>query len=249
MKQLSKPPVLSTICCIAGMLCLFFRQWLLGSALDADGLLIIWHPINILIWVLTALVGIVLLVLFFTWDKQLVYQFPFTPLSGTATLFMAVGYAVAAYPLLFDPTYYLDMVTGIFALLAILCTLLIALGQFLKLRMHPLLYCPGVLFFMLYLLASYPLWSGEPQPQFFFFQMMACVFLLLSVFTRAEMAAGRIAGRNYTIFSRAAIFLCIAAIPHSDRALLYAIFAVGLLLDGCRTVKRQPKNPPPESGE
>ena len=252
MKQLSKPSVLTAICALGGFLCLLLRQWLFATGLNERGLLEPGHPGNWLSWVLTGAVSLLLIFLFFTWkDKHVTCSFPLSPLSGAASLFLACGYGIAAWNLLAaflssdtqiaGTSPLLDCIAGALAVLCILCTLLIALGQFRGQRMHPLLHCPGILFFACYLIHCYSLWSGEPQLQLFFFQMMAIIFFMITVFCRAELAAGKISGRNYLLFSRAAIFMSIAAVSHSSEPLLYLFFALALLPDGCSTWKKEPK--------
>lgn len=246
MKQLSKPLPLTAICTLGGFVCLLLRQWLFGSGLDSEGLLRLSHPANILSWVLTGLTAILLIILFVTWDKHVTCTFPLTPMSGVATLILAGGYAIAAWQLLMgQPLQLLSIVCGALAAVSLLCSLLIAVGLFRGVRMHPLLYCPGVLFFLCYLILRYSTWSGEPQHQDFFFQMMSTATMLVSVFCRAELAAGKINGRNYLLFSRAAIFTGIAAVSHSENGLLYLLFALALLLDGCQTSRKEPKEPEP----
>lgn len=252
MKQLSKPVVLTSLCALSGLLCLLLRQWLFSGIDNGEGLLISSHPANILLWVLTGLVALVLIVLFFTWEKQVTCLFPLNPVSGLSTLMLAGAYAVAAWRLLSAGAQlqFLTLAAGVLALVSLLAMLLIALGQFRGQRMHPLLYCPGVLYFLFFLILSYPDWSGEPQTQVFFFQMMAVCSMLVTIFCRAELAAGKISGRNYLLFSRAAVFTSIAAISHSEEPLLYLLCAIALLLDGCRTEKKEPKEADtPANGE
>lgn len=244
MKQLSKPLVLTAVCALGGLLCLLLRQWLFAKGMDSEGLPLLSHPANILIWVITGGIALVLIFLFFTWEKHVTCAFPLNSVSGLSTLLMACGYATAAWQLLFGgpELEFLTVVATVLALLSLLCMLLIALGQFRRQRMHPLLFCPGVLFFLCYLILSYPGWSGEPQPQVFFFQMMASSCMLITIFCRAELAAGKISGRNYLLFSRAAVFTSIAAISHTGEPFLYLLFALTLLLDGCSTEKKEPKD-------
>lgn len=249
MKQLSRPVVLTAICALGGLLCLLLRQWLFGT-LDQEGLLTLSHPANILCWVLTGLVILPPVVVFFTWDKQVTCAFPLGPVSGVSTLLMAGGYAAAAWQLLSMPFQLLNILAGALALICLLCSLLIAMGQFRNQRMHPLLYCPGVLFFLCYLILRYSGWSGEPQTQLFFYQMMTACCMLITVFCRAELAAGKVSGRNYLVFSRVALFMSIGAISHSGEVLLHLCFALWLLLDGCYTFRKEPKTPEtPAQGE
>lgn len=243
MKHISKPGILGAVCAAVGMLCLFLRQWLLSAAPDEKGLLPTGHPVSIIIWILTAAVSALLLVLFFTWNKQVTCLFQPTPVNASATILMAVGYGFAAWKLLQEPGQLLYLAGGIAGIICVLCTLFIAVGQFRNMRMHPLLYCPGPLFLLCYMVTSYPQWSSEPQMQYVLFQIMSTAFLVFSVYGRAELAAGKSSGRNYAIFSRAAIFFSIAAAAHSEYPLMYGCFAAALALDGCDAALKPPKTP------
>ena len=78
------------------------------------------------------------------------------------------------------------------------------------------------------------------------FQMMATCCMLVTIFCRAELAAGKISGRNYLLFSRAAVFTSIAAISHSEEPLLYLLCALALMADGCQmeiTPAAEPESP------
>lgn len=244
MKQLSKPPVFTALCAGGGFLCLLLRQWLFSGGTDGQGLFIPSHPANILCWVLTGLTGLLAAALFFTWDKKTVCAFAPTPFSGVGSVLLACGYAAAGWQLLTGPTELLRLLAGFLAILSLLCTLLISLGQFRGDRMHPLLYCPGVLFFLCYLVCCYPGWSGEPQAQTFFFQMMFGSAMLVTVFCRAELAAGNASCRNYLLFSRVTVFLALGAIPRGSDPALYLLCALALIADGCQTeIAQAPEAP------
>ena len=241
MKHISKPSILGAICAAVGMLCLFLRQWLLGTTPDEKGLLPAGHPVSYAIWILTAVIAVFLAILFFAWNKQVTCHFQPTPVNAIATILMAVGYGLAAWKLLQESNQLLYLAGGIAGILCVICTLFVAIGQFLNMRMHPLLYCPGPLFLLCCLVTGYPQWSSEPQTQYVFFQIMATAFLVFTVYGRAELAAGKSSGRNYTVFSRAAIFFSIAAIAYCADGLMYGCFAAALILDGCSTALKPPK--------
>lgn len=245
MKHISKPSILGAICAAAGMLCLFLRQWLLSTTPDENGLLPAGHPVSSIVWLLSLALVVLLLILFFTWNKQVTCLFQPTPVNATATILMAAGYGFAAWRLLQESGQLLYLAGGIAGIVCVVCTLFIAVGQFLNMRMHPLLYCPGPLFLLCFLVTSYPHWSSEPQMQYVFFQIMSTAFMVFSVYGRAELAAGKCSGRNYVIFSRAAIFFSITAIAHCADGLMYGCFAAALVLDGCTTALKPPKTSDP----
>ena len=250
MKQLKRIPVLSGLCAGLGLVCLLLRQWLLSTGLDEKGLLLPGQPAATLVWVMTASVCALLVWVFFTWQKHTTCLFPGTALSAVATLFLILGYTLVIWQQLLRPMSLLALVTCVFGAVSVLCMALVAWGQFRGQRMHPLLYCSNVFFQLVFLLLQYPLWSREAQPQEHLFQTVACAGMLITVFCRAELAAGKISGRNYTVFSRGTLFFSVAAVAHCNQPLLYLCFALYILLDGCHLHYKQPKTEQPqEQGE
>ena len=240
MTQLKKMPLLSGLCAGLGFLCLLLRQWLMGTGLDEKGLLLPGQPVEIFIWVITASVCVLLVWAFLSWEKHTTCLFPNEPLSAVATLFLASGYVIALLQLP-KPLDLLGLINFVLGAISVLCMALVAWGQFRGQRMHPLLYCCNILFHLAFMLLQYPGWSREAQPQMYLFQLVGCAGMLVTVFCRAELAAGKISGRNYAVFSRGALFFCIAAVAHCGQPLMYLCFALSILLDGCRLQQKQPK--------
>lgn len=230
MKQLPKSFILSGISTIAGVLALFLQLWFL-SRIDEKGLLATAHPSNILSGIITA--AVVLFLIFFTQKHQEICQFPATPVTAAGMLATTVGIAAAVWSLLTGTASILALVTGIVGIFAGLCTTYIALLRVCKRRAHPLLYCPGIVFFMLMLICMYQQWSGEPELSRYFYPLLALVFLMLSTYQRAALKVGMEKSCAYLFFSRAALFFCLAAIPASYMQLLYGAMALSIILDGC----------------
>ena len=236
MKYLSKLPVVTGLCAVLGLVCLCIRQWLLSSGTDDKGLLTAGHP-GMLLSVL--LLAAAVCVLCFALRQQQVYRFRNSTLSIVSMLFFAIGYGCAAWQLLFSHSYPLYVITGILGILCVLCALAIAFCLIRKIRLHPLVFCPPVLFFMLFLVCRYQQWSGEPELQRYLFQMLSVVTLMLSAYHRAALAADKKGVRSYLLVSRAAVFFCIAAIPGSAYGTLYGCAAVAIILDGFAASRKQ----------
>jgi len=235
MKYLSKLPVLTGLCAGLGLICLCIRQWLLQGGTDEKGLLISGHPgIFLSVLILAAVVCLLCLSL----RQRQVYRFNNSTLSIVSMLFSAIGYGYAAWKLLFSHAYPLYVVTGLLGIISVLCALFIAFSLFRKLRVHPLVYCPFVLFFLFFLICRYQQWSGEPELQRYLFQMLGVISLMMAAYHRAALAADKKGARNYLLLSRAAVFFCIAAIPGSAYGILYGCAAAAIILDGF-TAKQQ----------
>lgn len=236
MKHLSKLPILTALCAGLGLLCLCVRQWLMSTGIDSKGLLKAGHP-GTLISLL--LLGIVVCVLCLSLKERQVYHFSPTPLSAVSMLFFAIGCGYAAWKLLSSRAQTLSLVAGILGAVSALCALLLAFALYRKLRLHPFVYCPLVLFLMFFLVCRYQQWSGESELQRYLFQLLSVISLMFTAYHRAALESDRKGIRPYLLMSRGAIFFCIAAIPGASYGLLYGCAAVGLILDGFTTAKKQ----------
>ena len=236
MKFLSKLPVLTSICAIFGMACLFVRQWLFSTGIDQKGLLVTGHPGILLSWLFLV---VVICVLCLSLRKRQVYHFSPTALSSVSMVFFALGYGFTAWQLLVTRAQILSTVTGILAAFSALCTILLAVALGRKLRLHPFVYCPPALFLMLFLVCRYQQWSGESEVHRYLFQMLAVVALMFTTYHRAALESDKKGVRPYLLLSRGAIFCCIAAIPGSSYGVLYGCCAVALLLDGFTGTPKQ----------
>lgn len=236
MKSLSKLPVLTALCASLGLVCLCTRQWLLSTGADDKGLLTAWHPGMVLsLLLLAAAVCMLCLAL----RERQVYRFNSSPLSIAGMLLFALGYGYAAWKLLSGSSQVLSVIAGVLGIISVLFSLIVAFALFRKIRLHPLVYCPFVLFYMFLLVCRYQQWSGEPELQRYLFQMLSVITLMLSAYHRAALAADKKGARSYLLVSRAAVFFCIAAIPGSAYGVLYGCAAVAIILDGFTASKKQ----------
>lgn len=236
MKHLSKLPVLTGLCAGLGLVCLCMRQWLLRTGTDEKGLLVSGHPgMAISLLLLAVCVCILCLAL----RQKQIYSFRKSPLSILSMIIFAIGYGFAAWKLLSSHSQTLSVIAAILGILSAVCSLLIAFGLLRKFRLHPLVYCPAVLFFMFLLTYRYQQWSGEPELQRYLFQMLSVVSLMISAYHRAALEADKKGARVYLLSSRASVFFSIAAIPGSVYGVLYGCAAVAIILDGFTVSKRQ----------
>lgn len=229
MKTISKSSVLTALCALGGFLCLLMRQWLLSSGIDEMGLVVTGHPGNVICWLLTAAAAVCLIL---AARRRPLCRFAPSPLSALTCLISAVGLAFAV-PELLRMGHFPAVAAAVLAVVSAACAIAIALSTWTQKRLHPLVFCPIVVFFMVFLLSRYSQWSGESELQQYFFPLTAGVCLLLSVYHRAALAEGKKPGRAYLLLSRGAVFLSLAAVPGDRFGLLYGCMAVALMLDGC----------------
>jgi hypothetical protein len=238
MKQLSKPTIFTGICATAGVLAFFLQLWFFRSV-DEKGLLDTAHPGGVVSCVIT--VAVLFFLVFSLWRYPCKCLFPAVPVTAANTLCSAAGIAAAVWRLLSGTASILAILTGIFGAFAVLCCVVIALLRIRGHRAHPLLYCAGIVFFMLLSICMYQQWSGEPELARYCYQLLALVFLMLSAYQRAALKTGIGNGSVYLFFSRGALFFCLTAIPGSRMWLLYAAMAASVILDGCTLSTNPPQ--------
>lgn len=230
MKRFLMPPWLTRIAWALGLICMGLRFWLLETGLDDRGLLVRSHPGNLLSWML-ALIMVLVLALSF-WLKQPVRMVPSTKVAA-GTVFSALGFLVAGWTLLEKRYEPLHMPAAVVAAAAILCSVWMLVCLCRKVRVHPLTYAPGVLFFVMFLVCRYQNWNSEPEPQYCVFHILALVGLTLTAYVRGTLAKSRKNWKGYLQLSRWCVFWALAAVPGCVDALPLILWAVALSLDGC----------------
>lgn len=229
MKLFSKPAGVSWFCFGTGLLCLLLRQWLLTAGVNDAGLLDHTHPGYRLSWLL---VPVVTLILFLSRKQQTRVRFSYSGTRVLGLVLRALGYlAAAAMVRVVDHP--LKTVTAVLGGAAALCNLFQAVQVIRKKRTPPLTYGADILFLLMYMVCRYGAWSSEPELQRSFFHMAALGSLALTAYRRGVFALDRKDWKGYLLLSRWALFACLGAIPGSPDALSLALWALGLLLDGC----------------
>ena len=234
MKQFRKPLVSAAIFTIGGIAAMLLRFWLLKTGVDDRGLLVTGHVGYILSYILCFALPVAL---FFVLGKQK-RQLHFAPtvLSSVGFFVQAIGFGFAAWTLLSYTTLAMRTVTGIFGIFAALCALVAGIYAILGCRTHPLFFCPGALFFACFLFCRYQQWSAEPELQRYVFQLAAAVISMVALYQRSALGVSMGSPRQYVVWSRSAILLCLAAIPGSQLPLLWLCIAISFALDCCEEV-------------
>lgn len=101
------------------------------------------------------------------------------------------------------------------------CLLAVTFGLHLGKRPAFLLHAVVCLFFGLYLVDHYRVWSGQPQLMDYVFQLFGCVGLLLTAYQRTAFDVGAGNGRALRITELLAAFACLAGATDSGQALFY----------------------------
>ena len=148
----------------------------------------------------------------------------------------AIGFGIAAWTLLSYTTLAMRTVTGVFGIAAALCCVVAGIYAIRGYRTHPLFFCPGALFFACFLFCRYQQWSAEPELQRYVFQLAAAVVSMFALYQRSALGVNMGSSRQYVLWSRSAVLLCLAAIPGSQLPLLWLCLAISFALDRCEEV-------------
>lgn len=241
MKKLFPPPTLSLVCAVLGVMTMVLRMWLIRTGFDGQGLLNTAHPANIVSWILT---GIVVVLVFATvLGQKGRCLFPPQGLNAVGILFAALGFLSIALRCLKRRESYLELAAGIFAAVAVLCALLMAVNRLRRRRTHVLLSLPFILCFALLILSRYTAWSAEPDPQKYVWPLvgLVCVMIATYQFLAAQLGTG--SSFNYLLFGSCGIFFCFGAAAGPENTFFYLTMAIWLLLDIRTLVIKLPKKP------
>ena len=185
---------------------------------DEKGLLISWHPLALLLWLLTAAVAVLIL-----WSA---FRLPVRPLTGpkglaaVADLALAAGILAAFF--FVDAASPLEMVCKILGVAAEAAMVWSGLCH-LRSR-EPSFLATGLasLFFALCMVNAYRFWSGEPQLQDVVFNAAGLMLLALAAYYQAARLAGMGNEKARRAAALGAAFVCLTASAHTENTLLYA---------------------------
>lgn len=215
---------------LVGIVGFALRSWLYSDI--KDGLLPADHPAGTICFILLALT------LAACWfavrnvssHDDYMAQFPRSMAAGVGMLLAAVGLGISAFTMENTGIFrILVPVMGVVAALALAMTGLFRLkGQ----RPFWILHCIVAVYLMVRTMAYCGTWSAQTQVQLYFFQLLACCFLLLAGYYRAAM--GILGGRPalYALFSQAALFCCCLCCVGGDW-LFYLSAGIWMAADFC----------------
>lgn len=218
----------------AGLLGLLLRFWLFTAGVDERGLLVPGHVAEILLWLLTVCVAVVLFVKTRHLIKAPKYSFNYP-----ASIPGAVGAGLGAVGILlqaisgFSEGDLLQILAGIVGILSAAGIGFVALcrwkGRPVSVVFHALACC----YLMLHLVCLYRLWHGNTQLVDYGFRLFAVVCLMLSLYHRACFDAGMGKRRPLVFFHLAAVYFCLTTIYGSGSWLFYLFSALWMVTDLC----------------
>ena len=200
-------PVVTLICGLAGC---GLRLWLFGTGVDEKGLLVTSHPANALTFLLT---GLTLVFLYLSVRKLRKIRshkrlYPASLMALLGCVPAAVGILLTAWLELRLRQDLITTVTLVLAVLAAVSLILLGIGRKKGLRPNFLMQAILTVYMMFHLVSQYRLWSSEPQLQFYCFQLLASVCLMLCVFHGTILDTQVGSRRWFVFFNQAALFFC-----------------------------------------
>lgn len=244
MKNLIHPTKLPLLTLGLGGIGMALRFWLFAST-DDKGLLEAGHIAVPLVWLLTAvtLVGLFLFTRPLNGQGKYRNNFPASLPAAISCFAAAVMIFLNAMQQLLDSPGALDLVSGILAILAAPCLVLAGVNRYKGQRVSFLYHTVLCLAFTGQILGYYRDWSASPALQYYCFQLLATIGLMLTAYHRAEFDARIGSRKNYAFVSLAALYFCCLAVPESDNKLYYLVMAAWVFTNLCsmRPLRRRPR--------
>ncbi len=240
MKHFLKSHSLTWLSLGAGAAGLLLRLWLFHTGVDEKGLLVSGHPADTLSYILIAITiaGLFLLPRFLGFGA-----------GSFGALPAAVGNLAAAAGILYAGICSLNGTSDPIALFVFLLNIPAAIGcvysAWCKLQKKPdsvLLQSLITVFLVLYPVSQYRLLSTQPQLQYYFFQVLAAVFLMFTAYLRTSLANGSRNEKKCVFCRHTALFLCLMCLADENR-LFYLAMALWLVTDCGATLPQKAKSP------
>lgn len=214
MKQTFKTNLPLWLCAGLGLVTAGLRFGLYAACLDEKNLIVGGHPLELLVWVVTAaaLVLLTLLVLPLqgacSWEDNFRAGIP----GGVGSLALAAGIAASVLTHWQEACAMPELLQNALGALSAAGMVWVAVCRFRGKK--PAFVCHSLvcLYFCVYLLGQYRIWSGNPQLQDYVFFLLACVCMGLFSYQQAAFEVGLGNRRKLLLPGLAGGFFGIAAL-------------------------------------
>ena len=234
MNQKSKQNRLPISVVVLGCCALVLRRVLYAVAVDVKNLLLLNHPLEIVLWVLTAIAAAWIIASVWKLNGSPKYEDNFQP-----SLMAAVGHYIAAAGILLTVLLPWGAVGRLVPLRQVL-GVASAVGLVVAGRCRRVGKCPLFLmhlavcaFFVVHMLGNYGIWCSNPQLQDYWLDLSASALMALFAFYEAAFDAGMGRRRMQLGAGLMAAYLGCAALSGSGYLILYFSCAVWALTDLC----------------
>lgn len=225
-----------TICVpILGAIGAALRYWLFATGIDEKGLIVTDHPAQLLIWVLTLLVAVILVIATWNLKGPADYRSNFkrSIFGAAGFLFAAAAAVIVLLPRLQSAMEPLNIAGLALGGLSALSLLALAVLRFLGKRPNPIFLMIICAWLMVDLVLLYRQWSATPQVQNYCFSLLANVCVMLSVYYSATFAADMGNRQMHSLFHLLAVFFCLVSLPKCESPLYFALMCAFMMLDLC----------------
>ena len=228
------PKHLPLLCAGLGILTAALRLVQASFGTDAKGLLILWHPLDLLVWAVTAATAIFVVLAVRKLDGSSLYADNFAPGTpaaiGCTALMGGIAAVVSVAPNIFIRLEVIRMYLGLLALPALLWV-----GACRIRGKKPFFLLHGVvcLFLVIHTVSHYQSWCARPLMQSFFFPMAASIFMTLFAYYQTAFDVELGNRRMLLGVGLLGSFLCLAAAARGEDLMLYLGGAVWMLTNLC----------------
>ncbi len=235
MKKLWNPKYLPYMVIIASALGLGLRAWLLMTGEDEKGLPVPGHIAEILLWLLTAAVLVVIFLLTrkLTGRTRFGRNFRASTLGAVGTLIGALGIGVDAFFTLAPKPQGIDALCGFGGLIACLILEYLAWCRLKGKKPVASLHVLVSIYMMLHLVSFYRHWSADPILLDYCFQLLASVSVMLAVYQRAAFSAKQGNRKSHGFFSLAGAYFCCLSLIDWQNTVFYLPLAIWMMADLC----------------
>lgn len=245
MKTIFKKYRLSILAAGLGAAALVLRTAMYLLAADHKGLLIPAHPLNMLVWAITAAAAVLIAAAVFRLDGSELYEHNFAPSAAAAIGCFALAGGIGVSVIMSLGGFArLDMIRNLFGVLAIPALIRVGLNRWKGKQSFFLLHAVVCLYLILYAVSHYQNWSSLPQLQDYFFAVIASCLLSLSAYQQTAFDVGLGKRRMQLGTGLLGAFFCIASLAGGSDPLLYLGGAVWCLTGLCHLTpvpKPEPK--------
>ena len=227
---------LPLVTAMMGLLALLGRTALFLLGEDEKGLLVPGHPLDLLVWGLTAAAVLLTAAVVLRLEGTQQHSENFAPsTAGAIGCFALAGGIAVAVILGWNTWSRLELIRNVVGLLAVPTLVLLGLHRWKGKQPFFLLHGVVCLYLILYTVSHYQLWSSRPQMQHWFFAMAGAICLTLFAYYQTAFDVSMGSRRKQIATGALAGFFCLAAVAGGGDLLLYLGGAVWALTNLCGT--------------
>lgn len=243
MHKLWKPKNLPNFAAAAGIIGCLLRKALYLWGTDDKALLTRRHPLELLLWLVTALTLGVIVLSVRKLDGSDVYEDNFAPSNRAAVGSAVAGVGFLLTALLNEPMMQggLGLAWKVLGLLSGPCLVLAGLGRAKGTRPFFAVHLIPCLFLVLHIINHYQTWSGNPQQVDYVFPLLGTMALMFFAYYAAAFAVDFGNRRMHLGVGLGAAYLCIVVLSRTEYLFLYAGGLVWALSDLCALEPRPRK--------